>query len=858
MAGGVIGNLMFAVGFRVGEGPLRRAEEQLSSLRGGVFAFGAAATAAMGAFAVASISAASNFEKNMSQVQMATGQTDQQMQATKEIAKNLYSQNFGENWQDLSGAISTTAQITGQTGAALEGTTKNAMLLGKAFNFEVGESVKTTDTMMRQFGITSDQAMTLLAQGAQKGLDKSGELLDTANEYSNQFKSLGFSATEMFDTLAAGSQNGSFNLDKVGDAVKEFNIRAKDGSKTTTKAFEMLGLNADKMMHTFAAGGPESKKSFQMVMRMIGDIEDPVQRNTVGVALMGSQFEDLEAKTITAMGTVKSQFNSAAGTLAELNKVRFKDPAEAFGMFARQIETGILIPVGQKLLPYLNRFGQWVADHKPQIEAFGAAIGSKIGQGIDWVTTKARELWPTLQNIGNTIKNVGSAMLGWEGFKPMVIGIVAALVIYRTVVTTITVAMKAWATWQKIQTAAIVAYRGVVTAITSVTKVWTAVQAAFNFVMSLNPVMLWVIALVALGVALVVAYKKSEKFRNFVNGVWTAIKTGFSIAMNFITVTIPQTWDKIKNATVSKLTSVWNWITNLFNSIVNFIVQWDSKLLMVVAGPLVLVTGLVVTYWSQIKAFTVAVFMAVWAWIVSVWTGITGSISGAVSSIWGCITGAWNNVKTTTSNIFNGVKSFLSNVWNSIFTAISTTVTNIWNKITGIWNQIINYLQGINLFEVGKNIIEGMINGVMSMANAVVDKVKGIGDSIKNSIKSALDIHSPSRVMMELGFFTGEGLARGIEGTQDRVAAAATGITDEIIPSTNSPTSAPARKLAPARVGGGGNAGGAMNISVNIDLRADASGASVAGDVAAEVRRQVQKILEETFRRRGLEPEVNM
>ncbi|ALA41365.1 hypothetical protein ABE82_07465 [Paenibacillus peoriae] len=216
MAGGVIGNLMFAVGFKIAEGPLRRAEDQLSSLRGGVFAFGAAATAAMGAFAIASVKAASDFEKNMSQVQMATGQTDQQMQATKDIAKNLYSQNFGENWQDLSGAISTTAQITGQTGAALEGTTKNAMLLGRAFNFEVGESVRTTDTMMRQFGITSEQSMTLLAQGAQKGLDKTGELLDTANEYSVSFKSLGFGADDMFNTLAAGSQNGAFNLDKVG------------------------------------------------------------------------------------------------------------------------------------------------------------------------------------------------------------------------------------------------------------------------------------------------------------------------------------------------------------------------------------------------------------------------------------------------------------------------------------------------------------------------------------------------------------------------------------------------------------------------------------------------------------------
>ncbi|MDH2334287.1 phage tail tape measure protein [Paenibacillus polymyxa] len=807
MAGGVIGNLMFAVGFKIAEGPLRRAEDQLSSLRGGVFAFGAAATAAMGAFAIASVKAASDFEKNMSQVQMATGQTDQQMLATKEIAKNLYSQNFGENWQDLSGAISTTAQITGQTGAALEGTTKNAMLLGRAFNFEVGESVKTTDTMMKQFGITSEQSMTLLAQGAQKGLDKTGELLDTANEYSVSFKTLGFSANDMFDTLAAGS-GSAFQLDKVGDAVKEFNIRAKDGSKTTTQAFQMLGLDADKMSRTFAEGGPKARDSFRQITRMLADIENPVERNTIGVALMGSQFEDLEAKTIIAMGGARKQFDMTKDTMNEINKVRFNSPGEALAMFGRQIETGILIPVGQKLLPYLNRFGQWVSDHKPQIEAFGAAIGDKVGKGIEWLTTKAKELWPTLQSVGSTIKGVVQQMLGFEGVAPKIAGIAAALVTYKAVVTTISVA----------------------------TRIWTAFQLALNVAMSLNPIGIVIAVIAGLVTAFVVAYKKSETFRNVVNAAWAAIKSGFSTAMNFITVTVP----------------------SVFNSVINFIVQWGPKLLMVVAGPLVLVTGLVVTYWSQIKAFTVAVFTAVWTWLVSVWAGITGSISGAVSSIWSRITGAWNNVKATTSNVFNGVRSFLSGVWNSILSTISTIVTNIWNKITSIWNQITGYLKGINLFDIGKNIIEGMINGISSMADSVVQKVKDIGSSITQKIKDILGIHSPSRVMMEVGFFTGEGLARGIEGTQDRVAAAATGMTDEIIPSTNSPTSAPARKLAPARVNGGGNAGGAMNISVNIDLRADASSASVAGDVAAEVRRQVQKILEETFRRRGLEPEVNM
>ncbi|ELK38766.1 phage tail tape measure protein, TP901 family, partial [Brevibacillus agri BAB-2500] len=108
-----------------------------------------------------------------------------------------------------------------------------------------------------------------------------------------------------------------------GDAVKEFNIRSKDGSKTTIQAFEMLGLNADKMMHTFASGGPQAKQAFTQVMQMISAIEDPVQRNTVGVALMGSQFEDLEAPVIAALGTARHQFDMTKNSMDQINQVRF-------------------------------------------------------------------------------------------------------------------------------------------------------------------------------------------------------------------------------------------------------------------------------------------------------------------------------------------------------------------------------------------------------------------------------------------------------------------------------------------------------------------------------------------------------
>lgn len=801
---GVIGNLMFAVGFKVGTDALRDADKKVSSLKTGVIAFGAVGVAAMGAFAGASIHAASNFESAMSQVQGSTGQTAEQMEATREVAKSLYSKNFGENWEDLGSSISTTAQITGQAGDELEKTTKNALLLKESFGFEISESVKTADTMMKTFGVTSEQSMNLLAQGTQNGLDKSGDLLDTANEYSNHFKSLGFTVDGMFDTLAAGSQNGAFSVDKVGDAVKEFNIRSKDGSKTSTQAFEMLGLDADKMFSTFAAGGPTAQKSFTQVMKMISDIEDPVQRNTVGVALMGSQFEDLESDVIGALGNVKSQFDMTKDTMGELNQIKINKPGEALAVFGRQIEEGILLPVGEKLLPYLNQFGQWLADHQPQIQAVGDAIGNSIGAGIEKVVSIAQELWPTLKSVATQMLDIGKAVVQWEGFLPVIAGLAAGVAAYKGIALGISLVSK-------------------------VTKAWGAIQAAFNAVMAMNPLTIVIVVIIALGVALVVAYKKSETFRNVVNGAFDAVKIGFAATMNFFKVTVPA----------------------VFMGIVNFFKTWGLTILVVLGGPIVWVVALIIKYWDQIKSFTVAVFTAIWSWLVGIWTSITSSISGFVSGIWNKITGMWNQIKDVTSSIFNGIKTFLSNVWGNIVGNVTTNVTTIWNKIKEIWDKITGFLKGINLFDIGKNIIEGMVNGIGSMADAVVDKVKAIGNSITDKVKGILGIHSPSRVMMELGMYTGEGLALGIEGTQDRVGQTSAGLADEVTNNQYVATPTPST-LAPARA----NQSGSIQINAPIHITIEGGSSQNTQqdqNLAMLVAQEVQKILESVLRRNGLE-----
>ncbi|MCZ8520124.1 MULTISPECIES: phage tail tape measure protein [Paenibacillus] len=410
-------------------------------------------------------SASNEYIKGMNQIQAATGASQEQMAEMSEVAEGLYTQNMGEDWNDVAKAVSAVSSVTKLHGEELEETTKNAMLLRDTFEYDIAESVKASDTMMKNFGITSSEAYNLLAQGAQQGLDKSGELLDSANEYTPYFKTLGFTANEMFDTFSAGLDAGAFNLDKVGDAVKEFNIRVKDGNKGTADAFKALGMDAEKMSQTFAAGGPRAKKAFNEVVQAVSKIEDPVKKNQIGVALMGTQFEDLEAAVVAAMGTAESKFDSTKKTMDEIAKVKHNSPGEAFEMIGRQLEVGLLIPLGQLALPVLNEFSWALGNITPIVSelvyAFqngfdGETVGifqtmfESFGMGAQEAESAANVVVETLSGLRAAVIELGGdASAGfnqflsagqetyafivenWSTLEPLLVGVAGAFAAYQ-------------------------------------------------------------------------------------------------------------------------------------------------------------------------------------------------------------------------------------------------------------------------------------------------------------------------------------------------------------------------------------------------------------------------------------------
>lgn len=235
--------------------------------------------------------------------------------------------------------------------------------------------------------------------------------------------------------------------------------------------------------------------------------------------------------------------------------------------------------------------------------------------------------------------------------------------------------------------------------------------------------------LIAIGVAL---WKNWDEIKAKCTEIWTAIT-------NFLS----NTWENIKTS----ISNAWEGIKNFF------IDNWD-KILSIFFGPIGILVSFIIKNWDEIKSVSINI---------------------------------WNSITSFLSNIANNILSAITNKFISIKNSIANTFSSVKDVISNIWNNILNFFNNIDLYSIGKNIIQGLINGVLSMAKNVVNSVKNVVDGAIKGAKNLLGIHSPSRVFMEFGEYTGEGFINGMSAMKKEVAKAGQSMANASIPNINIP-----------------------------------------------------------------------
>jgi TP901 family phage tail tape measure protein len=598
-------------------------------------AVASAAAAIVAGLGFQAVNAADELKRSLNTLQAQTGASDEEMNKYRESILNLHKQNMGQGLEDIGKSISLVARNTGLAGSELENTTKNALALRDTFEFEVNESARAANSLMKQFGITADQAYTLIAQGAQQGANQNGDMLDVMSEFSVQFSALGFSAEQYAAVLVDGAKNGAFSISAVGDAMKEFNILSKDGSDSSAEAFQKLGLNAEKMTSAFNSGGESAQKAFTQVMQGLSQVKDPTEKRAIGVALFAAKYEDLEAKAIEALGNIQSKTNQNADTLKKINDVKYNTFGEALVTLGKQLEVSFFIPLGEKIMPKLNELMALIQEKAPLIE-------EKLGGAVQKLTGFFNALGDGLIFV---IKN-------FKHFLP-VITAVTAMIIAQFVINTLIPMYKAW--------------RTAVVGLTIAQAALKAVTMATGF----GTVTLVIGLVIAAIVALIMYWDTIKEKAISVWGWLTSFfKTKIGMIVAFmggpitIAMMIIANWKKVKAMAIS----IWDWLGGFFKTKLGMIVAF-------LGGPITI--GLMlIKNWDKVKAGAVFIWGALVAYFESIRdriSGIFGKISDTVKSVFSTL---WGYVKKPLNLIITGLNTFI------------TAYEKMINKVAGLINSI--------------------------------------------------------------------------------------------------------------------------------------------------------------------------
>lgn len=316
-------------------GPFGEAGDMLSSLQDKMGAFGvsipnlinptsiaiAGVGAALGSVVINSVQFADEVQQAMVSIQKQTGMAADKMDKFKGVMKDLYSAGIGESVGDIADAMSKVTQVLGEVDTqTLRDVTAGLLGLQDAFDMDFQESIRAAEKLMNTFDADARTTFDVIARAAQLGLNQNDNLLDTINEYAVHYQQLGLSMDDMFASLRSAKEAGIFDLDKAGDAIKEFGVRVREGAEEAQSAFKTLGLNADEMIDKFNEGGPAAKEAFKQVTDALFAMDDQVEQNKIGLALFGTMWEDIGKETVAATVKMESGLGEVEGAIDKINE----------------------------------------------------------------------------------------------------------------------------------------------------------------------------------------------------------------------------------------------------------------------------------------------------------------------------------------------------------------------------------------------------------------------------------------------------------------------------------------------------------------------------------------------------------
>ncbi|MCO8213021.1 phage tail protein [Streptococcus suis] len=396
-------------------------------------------------------------------------------------------------------------------------------------------------------------------------------------------------------------------------------------------------------------------------------------------------FQGLADGLNLAFATISSMFDVLFGSLSEKDNI---DLLTKLGMDPGTAET---------IITTTTRIGDGVKEtFKTAIDII-SDIAGKVSEFITW-----------FKKGGIAVDALKSAVVGvttaWAGYK-LVVGVIKGIEAAKNLALGIGNGLMIA---RAVQTGALTAAEG---AHAAATVAGTGAMTAFNAVMAMNPIMLVVMAVIALVGALIWFFTQTEtgkeiwsNFVSFLGNVWDGIVEVWSVAWEAISAFFEQVatsisefakavfgdlqlwWSENQAAIQAAFEIVWNAIKIIWETVLDGMMQYGSMI------------------WSIIQTNVQTVIGVIQGIITAVMQAINGDWSGAWETIKGVASTIWNGIKSNIDTVINGISGMIS----SVMSGISGTVSNIWN---GIKSSISNAING------AKDAVSNAINAIKGLFN---------------------------------------------------------------------------------------------------------------------------------------------
>jgi TP901 family phage tail tape measure protein len=759
--------------------------------------------------------------------------------------------------------MSAVKAVSGASTEQMQRLTDKALELGAKTKFSASEAALALEELVKA-GLSVEEVLNgaadaTVALAAAGEIDLASAATIAANAL-NQFNLKASDLTGVVDTIAGAANASAIDVHEFGLSLSQVgavaNLAGQDFDQVAT-AIALLGNAGIKG----SDAGTSLKTMLSNLVPTTGPAIKAFKELGLNVGASGNAFIDAQGN-YKSLADISGILNTATKGLSESQKqvaletifgsdairaaaIIANTGAEGFAALNAEMHKTTAAEVAATRMD--NAAGS-IEQLKGSVETLGIAIGSRFTPVLQDVVDKIT-IW---------VNAFGELDKGTQGTILAIVGIVGALSLLLAAVIKITQAflalrtaitiIKAWVIWSKIAAA--------------MTKIWAGVQWLLAAAMNATfLIVILVIAVIALLVAAIIwLWKNNETFRKVVMAVWSAIKKAIAAVVDWFVNTawpaLKKVWEAILSiwdliapivkaafaAWISAVQTAWAIISAIFAVIVAVVKAVWGFIGPYIIGAVKLWWDYVTFVWNALVTITTFVFNLIKSIIVAVWGFIGPYVMTVVKGIWDIITKVWGIIWAVTQKIWGDFKAFFVALWQflvALFDAAVQTVVNIFtgikvilDKVKGFFNELktaanggtdtlIAFVKGIPgrildglgnlgamLFDSGKKMIQGLIDGISSMVGKAKDTLSNLLKSLRNLLP-----FSPAKE----GPFSGKGwtfnsgtaliedFARGIERASatslDSMMGAVSGVSASFAPGTPS-TTAPTSTTTTNNTGG--------------------------------------------------------